>query len=282
MTKVTTKLIVFTYALIFGFWEQSEKLSAQPPLEALRLELSLLSSQVEELREALLSPDVRSLPSTDTGIALLRLDALEATLRSTVGRLEALEYNLQILERDATNRINKFTLQIEEFDSDSSTPAKENNVHNKTRDNDDKTNNLPVEVGDKTQEDSSETDALTTALANYNLEEFGQAIDKFVLFKQFYPESVKRIKASFYLAKSYYAVSKFDEAAKEFLEVFSFRPSGEFAFEALIGLANSLKQLGEEEQSCLTLEEIKSRFPNKIDDKSDLITQVENNLKCEQ
>ena len=91
---------------------------SQDIIESLRSELSLIGSQVEDLRLGLLYPEVRSLAPSDAGIALLRLDALEAKLRSTVGRVEALEFNLQILSEDAQNRISQFKINyLEEIGS---------------------------------------------------------------------------------------------------------------------------------------------------------------------
>ena len=81
------------------------KVFAEDVFESMRLELSLIGSQIEDLRLGLLSPEVRSLAPSDAGIALLRLDALEAQLRSTLGRVEAIEFHLQILSKDAANRM---------------------------------------------------------------------------------------------------------------------------------------------------------------------------------
>ena len=281
MKKVVGKLTVFFCTFIFVLCGQNYKASAQSPVEDLRLELTLLSSQVEDVREALLSPDVRSLPSTDTGIALLRLDALEAKLRSAVGRLEALEYHLQILEQDAKNRIGNFNARLIELESKNSSSTILNTSKRNLEIKEVQAEISGEEVVGEDTGGSLEIAALAKALGNYNAGEYRQAIEKFLLFKQFYPESVNRRKASFFLASSYFALNQFDEAAKEFLEVFSFDPSGEFAFESLLSLANSLQNLGEFEQSCLTLEELRSRFPEKLEDNSDLIFQVENKIQCE-
>jgi hypothetical protein len=101
-------LQVSLIGIILTFILLKSTVFAEDPLVSLRSELSLIGSQVEDLRLDLLSPEVRSLTPSEAGIALLRLDALEAKLRSTVGRVEALEFNLQILSEDASNRILEF------------------------------------------------------------------------------------------------------------------------------------------------------------------------------
>ena len=106
------RIIVLGFLLFFG--GLITKAVADDPFESLKLELSLIGSQIEDLRLNLLSPEARSLTPGDAGIALLRLDALEAKLRSTVGRVEALEFHLEILSNDAKHRIAEFSLKLKE------------------------------------------------------------------------------------------------------------------------------------------------------------------------
>ena len=93
------------------------KANADDLFESMRLELSLIGSQIEDLRSSLVSPEVRSLAPSDAGIALLRLDALEAKLRSMVGRVEALEFHLEILSKDAKHRIYEFNEKLAELEN---------------------------------------------------------------------------------------------------------------------------------------------------------------------
>ena len=108
------RVFIAVFCLIFslhGNFSGSYAL-AENQLDSLRLELSMLSSQIEDLRKGLLSPEIRSLNPSDAGIAILRLEALEAKLRAAVGRVEALEFNLQILSKDANNRIKEEFLKL--------------------------------------------------------------------------------------------------------------------------------------------------------------------------
>ena len=109
-------LLLSLIGIILTFVSFRSVVVAEDILGSLRSELSLIGSQVEDLRLDLLSPEVRSLKPSEAGIALLRLDALEAKLRSTVGRVEALEFNLQILSEDASNRILEFKAKLAELE----------------------------------------------------------------------------------------------------------------------------------------------------------------------
>ena len=115
MSFSVLRIIVLAFPLIW--LSIVPKANADDLFESMRLELSLIGSQIEDLRLSLVSPEVRSLAPSDAGIALLRLDALEAKLRSTVGRVEALEFHLEILSKDAKHRIYEFNTKLAELEN---------------------------------------------------------------------------------------------------------------------------------------------------------------------
>ena len=246
------------------------KVFGEDVFESLRLELTLIGSQIEDLRLGLLSPEVRSLAPSDAGIALLRLDALEAKLRSTVGRVEAIEFHLQILSKDATNRMIEFGSKLEQLEkrntmSDRKLPQQ----------------NGEVEKVEKYQgEVSNETLAFDKALLSFTSKDFGSALEQFESFNSLYPQSIN-IDESFYrLGQTNMALKDAKQAANAFLESFSQVPSGPFAWKSLLGLAIALGDLGQLEQGCLTLGELKSRFPKRANQNSDEILIAEDQLKC--
>ena len=75
-------------------------------------------------------------------------------------------------------------------------------------------------------------------------------------------------------------LADFKRAATAFLESFSQAPNGLFAWKSLLSLAVSLGNLGQMEQGCLTLVELKSRFPQHARQNYDEISSAEEQLKC--
>lgn len=246
------------------------KAAADDPFEALKLELSLIGSQMEDLRFNLLSPEVRSLAPADAGIALLRLDALEAKLRSTVGRVEALEFHLEILSKDATHRISEFSLKLKELENKKEISNSE--LSSKR--------NAPAPVEKKLEELSNETLAFDKALLSYNSRDFASALNHFSSFNETYPQSINVAEAYFWLGQTYVELANDKGAASAFLESFSRAPTGSFAWKSLLGLAIALGELGQFEQGCLTLIELKSRFPKKVSQSLDQVLMAEEQLKC--
>jgi tol-pal system protein YbgF len=262
------KLWLVGTILVFGAIQS--KALADDVFDTLRSELSLIGSQVEDLRLGLLSPEVRSLPPFDAGIALLRLDALEAKLRSTVGRVEALEFNLQILSEDANNRILQFQLKLSEFEGDTKLSKGVSNTKiNKIREKETQLNDL-----------SNETLVFDKAILSFNSNDFQTAEEHFNSFQELYPDSRNIAEAHYWLGRSKFELDDTKGSANSFLEAFSLEPNGHFAWRSLLGLAMSLGELGQIEQGCLTLEELKSRFPEKVEENLDQVLRAEEQMKC--
>ena len=262
------RIVLVGCTLVFGLGHS--KVFAEDVFESLRLELSLIGSQIEDLRLGLLSPEVRSLAPSDAGIALLRLDALEAKLRSTVGRVEAIEFHLQILSKDATNRMMEFSSKLEQLE-------------NKNTRSDLKLSQKNDEV-EKTEEYrdeiSNETLAFDKALLSFTSKDFGTALEYFESFNSLYPQSINIDESYYRLGQTNMALNDSKRAASAFLDSFSRVPSGPFAWKSLLGLAIALGNLGQMEQGCLTLGELKSRFPEKASQNLDQILIAEEQLKC--
>ena len=256
--------------IILTFVPIKSRVFADDALASLRLELSLIGSQVEDLRLGLLSPEVRSLAPSDAGIALLRLDALEAKLRSTVGRVEALEFNLQILSEDAQNRILQFKLKLSELEGYPKLSVGES-IAETTE---------PKVKETQFSKISNETLAFDKALLSFNSSDFETAQDHFNSFQELYPHSLNIAEVHYWLGRTKSELRDAKGSANAFLEAFSLAPSGIFAWKSLLGLAISLGELGQIEQGCLTLEELKSRFPEKLTENLNQVLAAEEQMKC--
>ena len=252
---------------ILTFAPIQSRVFADDVINSLKLELSLIGSQVEDLRLGLLSPEVRSLAPSDAGIALLRLDALEAKLRSTLGRVEALEFNLQILSEDAQNRIFQFKLKLSELEGHAEQSDKESIAE------------ITEPKVDETSI-SDETLAFDKAILSFNSNDFEMAHEHFNSFQESYPQSMNIAEVHYWLGRTRFELQDTKGSANAFLESFSLAPNGNFAWKSLLGLAISLGELGQVEQGCLTLEEMKSRFPKKVAENLDQVIVAEEQMKC--
>ena len=263
-------LLLSLIGIILTFISFRSAVFAEDALGSLRSELSLIGSQVEDLRLDLLSPEVRSLKPSDAGIALLRLDALEAKLRSTVGRVEALEFNLQILAEDANNRILEFKAKLVELEGQDKLFRKKTDSSVQNSEN------------EQTQfsEVSNETLAFDKAILSFNSNDFKTAQKHLKSFQRSYPQSINIAEVNYWLARAKFELGDTKGSANDFLEAFSLSPRGIFAWKSLLGLAMSLGELGQVEQGCLTLDELKSRFPKKVEENFDEFLVVEEQMKC--
>ena len=264
------RILLLGCVLTYGLF--ASKAFSEDAFDSLRLELSLIGSQIEDLRSGLLSPEVRSLAPADAGVALLRLDALEAKLRSMVGRVEAIEFNLEILSRDATHRIVEFNAKLEELESNKEVI----NAESSAKSSDVK------EQFNKSSEMSGEALAFDQALLSFDSRDFESSLDHFNHFKKLYPQSINIAEVYYWLGRTNVELYDYKSAASAFLEAFSQAPTGLFAWKALLGLAVALGDLGQMEQGCLTMAELKSRFPDIVSKNSEELTLAEDQLKCAQ
>ena len=81
-------------------------------------------------------------------------------------------------------------------------------------------------------------------------------------------------------AESNLRIENWSLAAEDFLDTFSSQPNGPLSPYALFGLVLSLFELGEYEQSCSALFEIKRRSPEKFDQFKDQLKVSTKSLNC--
>ena len=86
----------------------SPNLFSEELTENLRNEFLSLNDEIENLKENFLSNKIINLKTEDAGVALLRLDMIEAKHRAAIGKLEALEYRIKILEDNINNKFDNF------------------------------------------------------------------------------------------------------------------------------------------------------------------------------
>ena len=84
-------------------------------LADIRTELGYLSSQIQGLRSELVETGAAQ-STTASGSALVRVDAIENELRVLTGQMEELQYRIEQIAKDATNRVGDLEFRLTELE----------------------------------------------------------------------------------------------------------------------------------------------------------------------
>lgn len=92
-------------------------------------------------------------------------------------------------------------------------------------------------------------------------QDFGAAEYSFAQFLNDYPDHQLAGNAQYWFAETFYARSQYRRAAQEFLEGYQTYPSGPKAPDSLLKLGMTLAALGQNDQACVSLAEVATKFP---------------------
>ena len=233
-------------------------------LADIRQELTVLHVDIQRLkRELSTTGGVNSGVIADSSV-LDRVGAIETSLQQLTAQTEQLEYRINRIVADGTNRIGDLEFRLVELEGgdigalgETSTLGGDDNVGETTG---------GTSIADSTNEGSSELavgeqadfDAATQAL---NAGDHQTAAEKFAIFIQAYPGSPLAQKADFNRGKALDGLGDTREAARAYLASFTGNATGEVAPQALFELGAALGRLGQVDQACITLSEVEVRFP---------------------
>lgn len=234
-------------------------------LADIRQELTVLHVDIQRLkRELSTTGGVSSGVIADSSV-LDRVGAIEASLQRLTAQTEQLEYRINRIVSDGTNRIGDLEFRLVELEGGDIAALGE-------------TTTLGGEVvtqgevgtgglgtpsdGDTGTElavgEQADFDAATRAL---NEGDHQGAAEKFAIFTQAYPGSPLAPKADFNRGKALDGLGDTREAARAYLASFTGNATGEVAPQALFELGAALGRLGQVDQACITLSEVEVRFP---------------------
>lgn len=234
-------------------------------LADIRTELSALYGQVQDLR-TLFTTSGADTGVENAGPALQRLDAMEAELRRVTGALEQLEFKVQQVVEDGTRRVGDLEFRLTELEGGDVSALGDAPMLGG-----DATASViasPLEpvtgapaTGDTPQLAATEQLDYDAAFAEFQAGNFAAAAAKFATFIESYPGGPLSGDAQFYRAEALASQGDWGQAARSYLDTFSGSPSGPHAPVALFKLGVSLAELGQMEESCLTLNEVQARYP---------------------
>jgi tol-pal system protein YbgF len=230
-------------------------------LADLRSELALLTQEVTGLRQELVASGA-SQPGLGGGSALQRMDAIEAALSQLTSKTEALEFRINKVVTDGTNRVGDIEFRLTELEGGdiSALPA------TPPLGGEAGTALAPALTAPATGADAPELAVGEQADFDRAREvlgtgDFRAAADLFKTFTETYSGGPLSADAYFLLGESLSQVGETANAARAYLESFSGTPNGPRAPEALLKLGQSLGTLGQVPEACVTLREVGVRFP---------------------
>ena len=245
-----------------GGWAQSEETLAD-----IRQELSILYVEIQRLKREL-STTGASGDVTVGGSALDRLGAIEAELQRLTSKTEELEFRIDRVVTDGTNRVGDLEFRLCELESgcDISTLETGSTLGGVAPTTNTGTDAviLPADEGsadggpELAVSEKADFDAAEAALTAGN---YTEAASKFAAFQQAYPGGPLTDKAGLLRGESLEKSGNLKEAGRAYLDLFSTNETGPVAPEALYRVGNILGQLGQGDQACITLDEVSVRFP---------------------
>ncbi|MGJ8609946.1 MAG: tol-pal system protein YbgF [Octadecabacter sp.] len=229
-------------------------------LADIRSELSSLYSSVTALRGELVASG-----QSGQGVAgstpLDRLNSIEAELTRLTSKTEELEFRITRITRDGTNRIGDLEFRLCELEAGcdigslGQTPSLGGVDVEPTAPAVETTPNAGPSLAIGEQQDFTRAQE---ALASGD---FRGAVDLLATFNESYPGSPVATDAHLLRGRAYEQLGETTNAARAYLAAFSGSPEGPLAPQALTKLGTSLAALGQQQDACVTLAEVATRFP---------------------
>ncbi|GAW33865.1 tol-pal system protein YbgF [Roseovarius sp. A-2] len=233
-------------------------------LADIRQELSVLFVELKKLRRELSTTGGASQLSGG-GSTLDRVNAIEGEVQRLTAKTEELEFRIDRVVSDGTNRVGDLEFRLCELEPDCDIANLEpgstlGGVEPVT------TGGGAVAAPDEGSGDGpqlavGERDDFERARAALEAGDFAAAAEQFAAFRQAYPGSPLSGRAGLLRGEALDGAGRKSDAARAYLETFSAAPDGEDAPEALFRLGRSLGQLGQTDEACVTLGQVAARYP---------------------
>ena len=226
-------------------------------LADIKAELVVLKGEIDGLRGELAATGTAQ-GSGANGPALQRLDTIEAALVSLTSKAETIENRLNRVVSDGTNRIGDIEFRLTELGGGDlsaipATPPLGGDA------------GAPAPVAAPTTGGPelavSEQADFDRAKGVLGQGDFRTAADLFATFTQTYMGGPLTQEAHVLRGDALAGLGETANAARAYLEAFSGAPDGTNAPVALFKLGQSLGQLGQGPEACVTLAEVGTRFP---------------------
>lgn len=265
LTALGTMLLAVLLAMTLASGPAPAQSSAE-----LRDRLGDIEDELSEIRERFGIPQ-RSGRDGAMSDVLVRLDQLEGQLRELTGRLERLEYQQRRMAEDAARRFGDIEFRLTELEGG------------------DVSNLEPVPplgggaagegTGTKAVSVSERSD-LERAVEDVRQGRYDLAEDRLRNFLNDYPDSPLEPEARYWLGESQLTRGAYQDAARSYLAGYKADRTGASAPRNLLGLSVTLGRLGQVNEACLTLEEVRNQFPRGPQEILDRVEEEADALGC--
>lgn len=242
-------------------------------LADIRQELSVLYVEIQKLKRELSTTG--STGSVSAGESLIdRVGAIEGELQRLTAKTEELEFRIDRVVRDGSNRVGDLEFRLCELESDcdtatlgqgttlgGETPVTGATTSEVSTDSNNGSDAGGSDAGSGVQLAVGEQADFDTAMNALTAGEFGSAAELFGVFQTNYPGSPLSATAGLKKGEALEGAGEMTKAARAYLDTFSAEPNGAAAPEALYRLGSALGNLGQTQEACVTLSEVGNRFP---------------------
>ena len=245
---------------------REEIITIQKELDSISLELSNLQNIFVYGNENVLS-------ESENLDIFLKLNQLENRLSGAIGFLEQIENKLVTVTKSLILRISEINELLRKISKEDISSNEITQLYDEVQESKlgqiNEANNL--------SEDQKEYLSIKAIFDDGN---YVLAIEEFTSFIMRFESSKLTLRAKFLRGESNLRIENWSLAAEDFLDTFSSQPNGPLSPYALFGLVLSLSELGEIEQSCAALFEIKRRHPEKFNQFKDQLKLSKKSLSC--
>lgn len=242
--------------------------SRDETLADIRQELSVLYVEVQRLKRELSTTGGVSDMNVG-GSVLDRVAAIEAELQKLTSKTEELEFRIDQVVTDGTNRIGDLEFRLCELEPNCDIskagqggtlggvePSTSGTAQTDTAGSDSGTSSdsgVQLAVGEQADFD--------TAVQTLESGDYSGAADQFAAFIDNYPGSPLEAEAGMKRGEALEGAGEMTKAARAYLDTFSADPEGPMAPQALFRLGRALGRIGQTNEACVTLAEVGARFP---------------------
>ncbi|MEM1432365.1 MAG: tol-pal system protein YbgF [Pseudomonadota bacterium] len=228
-------------------------------LADIRQDLTVLYVEIQRLNRELSTTGAAGTPPAGASV-LERVDLIERELQRLTELTEQLDFRVQEIVRDGTNRVGDLEFRLCEVEPGcdiadlSDTPSLGGEAPTEAP-------AAPVAPSGGPQLAVGEQADFDRARQALDDGRYGEAAQMFGRHSETYPGGPLTGEANFLRGEALAALGETAPAARAYLEAFSQAPEGVQAPQALLKLGQSLAVLGQTQDACVTLGEVQVRFP---------------------
>jgi len=248
-------------AVVLALGGAQTALAQDQTLADIRQELTVLNVEVQKLRRELSTTGAVTTTVTGTG-TLDRLDAIERELQRLTGKTEELEFRIDVIVKDGTNRIGDLEFRLVELEGgDVSQLGQTSTLGGGAVPQTAAVTPLAQPETQLAEQEKADFERAQAALA---ARDFRAAADQFEAFNQTYPGGPLAIEVELRRGQALEGLGDVREGARAYLGAFTLNQQSPQAPEALFRLGAALGRLGQTDEACVTLAEVAVRFPTAL------------------